>query len=140
MVSDGQTARIHYTGTLDDGSVFDSSEDKGPLTVEIGSGRLIPGLESAVKEMDVGETKTVRVGPREAYGDVRDDLIAVVPDERFPDSISREPGTELQVRTEQGGVLAARIVGVSNEGVTIDANHPLAGKDLTFEVSLLEVA
>jgi peptidylprolyl isomerase len=139
MVSDGQTAKIHYTGTLDDGSVFDSSEGREPLEFEIGSGVVIPGLESAIRDMDVGETRTVRLDSRDAYGDVRDELIAVVPQERFPNSIDPEPGLAIQVQTEQG-VLPATIVDISDEGVRIDANHPLAGKDLTFEVRLLEVA
>jgi peptidylprolyl isomerase len=139
MLSDGQTAKIHYKGTLDDGSVFDSSEGKEPLTFEVGSGTLIPGLESAVRDMDVGETKTVRLDPHDAYGDVRDELIVRVPKERFPSSIEPEPGLAIQVQTEQG-VLPARILDISDEAVRIDANHPLAGKDLTFEVSLLEVA
>jgi FKBP-type peptidyl-prolyl cis-trans isomerase 2 len=139
MVRDGQTAKIRYVGTLDDGSVFDSSEGKEPLSFELGSGSVVPGLENTVRDMDVGETKTVHLDPRQAYGDVHEELIAIVPKERFPDSIDPRPGLAIQVQTEQG-VLPARIVDVSDEGVRIDANHPLAGKELTFEVSLLEVA
>jgi peptidylprolyl isomerase len=139
MVSDGQTAKIHFKATLDDGSVFDSSEGKEPLAFEIGGGEMIPGLESAVREMEVGETKTVRLGRQDAFGEVRDELIAVVPTERFPDAVEPEQGMAIQVQTEQG-VLPARVVDVSDEGVKIDANHPLAGKDVTFEVRLLHVA
>ena len=139
MVRDGQTAKIRYVGSLDDGSVFDSSEGREPLTFEVGSGSVIPGLESTVRDMDVGETRTVRVDSQEAYGDVRDELIAVVPREKCPDSIDPQPGLSIQVQTDHG-VLPARITEVSDEGVEIDANHPLAGKDLTFEVSLLDVA
>jgi peptidylprolyl isomerase len=139
MVSDGQTAKIHFTATLGDGSVFDSSEGTEPLAFEVGSGAMIPGLESAVREMEVGETKTVHVGRQDAFGEVRDELIAVVPRERFTDAVEPEQGMAIQVQTEQG-VLPARVVEVSDQGVKIDANHPLAGKDVTFEVSLLEVA
>jgi peptidylprolyl isomerase len=139
MVSDGQTAKIHFKATLDDGSVFDSSEGKEPLAFEVGSGEMIPGLESAVREMEVGETKTVHLGRQDAFGEVRDELIAVVPTERFPDAVEPEQGMAVQVQTEQG-VLPARVVDVSDDGVKIDANHPLAGKDVTFEVRLLDVA
>ncbi len=139
MVRDGQTAKIHYIGTLDDGSVFDSSEGKEPLAFEVGTGTVIAGLENVVRDMDVGETKTVHLDSEEAYGDVRHELIADVPKEQFPESVEPQPGLAIQVQTDQG-VLPARIVDVSDEVVTIDANHPLAGQDLTFEVSLLEVA
>jgi len=139
MVSDGQTAKIHFTATLGDGSVFDSSEGREPLAFEIGSGDMIPGLESVVREMEIGETKTVQLGRQDAFGEVREELIAVVPRERFPDAVEPEQGMAIQVQTEQG-VLPARVVEVSHQGVKIDANHPLAGKDVTFEVSLLEVA
>jgi len=100
---------------------------------------MIPGLESAVRQMEVGETKTVRLGRQDAFGDVRDEFIAVVPAERFSDAVAPEQGMAIQVQTEQG-VLPARVVDVSDEGVKIDANHPLAGKDVTFEVRLLDVA
>lgn len=139
MVNDGQTAKIHLKATLDDGSVLESSEGKEPLTFEIGSGQVLPGLENAVRDMDVGETRTVRLDRTDAYGDVRDELIAVIPKERFPDDVEPEMGMALQVQTNQG-VRPAKVVGISDEGVKIDANHPLAGKDVTFKVSLLDVA
>ena len=139
MVNEGQTAKIHFKATLDDGSVFDSSEGKEPLAFEIGSGEMIPGLETAVRGMEVGETKTVHLGRHDAFGEVREELIAVVPRERFPEAVEPEKGMAIQVQTGQG-VLPARVVEISKEGVKIDANHPLAGKDVTFEVRLLDVA
>ena len=139
MVRDGQTAKIHYVGTLDDGSVFDSSEGREPLEFQVGSGTVVPGVENTVRDMDVGETRTVHLDSQEAYGEVRDELIGAVPREQFPATIDPQPGLAIQVQTEQG-VLPARIVDVSDEVVQIDANHPLAGKDLTFEISLLDVA
>ena len=140
MVTDGQTATVRYKGTLDDGSEFASTEGTEPLAFRIGDDQVIPGLENAVRDMEVGETKTVRIECTDAFGEVRDDLIARIPRERFPASMEPAQGKIIQMQTKEGGTLQAEIVEVSEETVKIAANHPLAGEDLTFEVTLLEVA
>lgn len=139
MVRDGQIAKVHYKGTLDNGSVFDSTEGGEPLTFEVGSGQVIPGFEHAVREMQVGETRTVRVGCRDAFGEPKEEMVVSIPKAGFPKSIDPREGMMLQMQTQEGTV-PAEIVGISDEVVTLDANHPLAGEDLTFEVTLLEVA
>ena len=139
MVNDGQTAKVHYKGSLDDGTVFDSSQDKEPIVFEMGAGQVIPGFESAVREMEIGETKTVTLPAAQGYGEVRDDMIADIPRSQFPEHIELKPGLMLQMRTEDGA-LPIEVVAVTDESVKVDANHPLAGKELTFELTLLEVA
>jgi peptidylprolyl isomerase len=138
MVETGQTAKVHYKGTLKDGSVFDSSEGKEPLAFEIGAGQVIAGFENAVRDMDVGETRTVTIESKEAYGPVRDDMIASIPKGEFPKHIEPQQGMMLQMRTEQGS-LPIKIVDVTDDTVKVDGNHPLAGEDLSFELTLVEV-
>jgi peptidylprolyl isomerase len=140
MLTDGQTAQVRYRATLDDGSVFASTEDREPFAFRIGDGKIIPGLENAVRDIGIGETKTVRIACTDAFGEARDDLIALIPRERFPASIEPQQGKVLQMQTTEGDTIEAEIVEVSGEAVKIDANHPLAGQDLTFEVTLLEIA
>ena len=137
MVQDGLTVKVHYKGTLDDGSVFDSSEGREPLAFELGGGQVIPGFESAVREMDVGETKNVKIESQDAYGAVREEMIVVIPREQFPDQIDPKEGMTLQMRTEQGAI-PIRVVEIQDAGVKVDANHPLAGQDLNFELTLVE--
>lgn len=137
MVQDGRQVKVHYKGTLDDGSVFDSSEGKEPLAFELGGGKVIAGIEDAVREMDVGETKNVTIECDKAYGAVRNDMVATIPKEQFPDNIDPKEGMMLQMRSDQG-TLPIKVVEVSNESVKVDGNHPLAGKDLTFELTLVE--
>lgn len=139
MIQNGQQVKVHYTGTLDDGSQFDSSEGRDPLTFAIGGGQVIPGFEAAVREMEVGETKSVTIPCAEAYGSVRPEMIATIPSTDFPDTITPEVGMVLQMQTEQGP-LPLTVREVNDEGVTVDGNHPLAGKDLTFALTLVEVA
>jgi peptidylprolyl isomerase len=138
MVQDGKQVKVHYTGTLEDGSVFDSSEGRDPLEFSIGSSQVIPGFESAVREMAVGETKKVTIPCQEAYGDVRKEMIATIPSSDFPDTIKPEVGMVLQMQTDQGP-LPLKVLEISDEGVTVDGNHPLAGKDLTFDLTLVEI-
>jgi peptidylprolyl isomerase len=139
MVRNGQIAKVHYKGTLDNGSVFDSTEGKEPLTFEVGTRQVVPGFEDAVREMQVGETRTVRVGCREAFGEPQEEMVVSIPKKGFPKNIDPQEGMVLQMQTQEG-TLPAEIVDVSDDVVTLDANHPLVGEDLTFEVTLLEVA
>lgn len=140
QVKSGDTVRIHYTGTLPDGHTFDSSAGRDPLEFEVGSGQIIPGLDTALPGMEVGESKTVNVPCAEAYGPTNPDMRQEVPRAGIPADIPLEPGTQLQMQTPQGQVLPVTVVEVADETVTLDANHPLAGQDLVFEIELVEIA
>jgi FKBP-type peptidyl-prolyl cis-trans isomerase 2 len=135
----GTTVSIHYTGTLEDGSTFDSSDGRDPLTFEMGAGQIIPGLEAALSGMSAGEAKTVTIPAAEAYGDHNPQAVQQVPREAVPDHIPLDPGTQLQVQTQDGRALPVVVTEVTEEQVTLDANHPLAGKDLTFAVEVVSV-
>ncbi len=135
----GDTVRIHYTGTLSDGSTFDSSDGRDPLEFTVGSGQIIPGLDKAIPGMTVGDKKVVEVPAAEAYGAHNPEGIQSVPRAQVPDHIPLDLGTQLQVQTGDGRTLPVTIVEVTEEAVTLDANHPLAGKDLTFAIELVEI-
>jgi peptidylprolyl isomerase len=137
---DGDTVKVHYTGTLEDGTVFDSSRDREPLEFTLGKGQLIKGFENAVLGMSTGETKTVRIPSNEAYGPRRDELLLKFNKTDFPPDIEPIEGLVLTLKNPDGRSLVARITEVSGDSVTLDANHPMAGKDLTFEIDLVEVA
>ncbi len=133
-VEDGTQVKVHYTGKLNDGTVFDSSEDKDPLEFTMGQGEVIPGIEEAVRDMEEGESKQVTISKDQAYGDRRDDMIIDVPKDKFPDEIPQETGQQLMLRHPEGQEFPAVIVDVKEETITLDANHPLAGEDLNFEI------
>jgi len=135
----GNTVRIHYTGRLDDGTVFDSSEGRDPLSFTLGEGKVIPGFEAAVLGMGAGDTKSAVIPAEEAYGPRRDELVLRVERERLPEGIEPEPGQSLQMQTEEGQVVPVRVTEVDEAAVILDANHPLAGRDLTFEIEVVEV-
>lgn len=137
-VQDGATVRVHYTGTLDDGTEFDSSHGREPLEFTLGEGMLIPGFEDAVRGMDVGQTLTVTIPAEEAYGEYSEDMVLTVPADQIPSSISPEVGLQLQLHNDESE-LDVTITEVTDEHVTLDANHPLAGEDLTFTIELVEV-
>jgi peptidylprolyl isomerase len=139
MVETGKTVKVHYTGKLNDGSVFDSSEGRDPLEFQVGIGQVIPGFDAAIQQMDVGASQTITIPSNEAYGEVREEMIAVVPHTQFPEGINPEVGQTLQLKTPEGA-LPVRVTEVKEEGVVIDGNHPLAGKDLTFDLTLVEAA
>lgn len=136
---EGDTVRVHYSGFLEDGTVFDSSLERDPLEFTIGSGMLIPGFEDAVLGMDEGETKTVQISAEDAYGYRREELVITISKEQIPPDIDPVTGQELQVRTPNGMVTNVLVTDVTEETVTLDANHPLAGKDLIFEIKLVEI-
>ena len=136
----GDKLHLHYKGTLDDGTVFDSSEGREPLSFELGSGQIIPGLDSGVTGMTVGEKRTVRVEAADAYGEHMPDRMQAVDRTAVPDHIPTNPGTQLQVQTQDGQALNVTVVEVTETEVILDANHPLAGKALTFDVELVEIA
>ena len=138
-VKTGDTVRIHYTGTLKDGTTFDSSEGRDPLEFKVGSGQIIPGLDSALPGMAVGDTKTVEVACADAYGPINPAMRQSVPRDGIPDHIPLDPGTQLQMQTSEGQAIPVTVVEVSDDEVTLDANHPLAGQDLTFAIEVVSV-
>lgn len=139
-VKSGDKIKVHYTGKLEDGTVFDSSKGRQPLEFNVGLGQVIPGFEKGVMGMEIGDSKTVVIPPEQAYGNVREELIADVNKGDFPDNIEPEIGKKLQIEQDDGSKLHVTITRVGDEKVTLDANHPLAGKTLTFDIELLEIA
>ncbi len=138
-IKDGDSVKVHYTGTLKDGTVFDSSRDREPLEFTLGSGMLIPGFEAAVVGMTVGDSTKVTIAPENAYGDVNEELVLTVPMEQVPSHITPEAGMMLQLQTEDGGAMEVVITSVSDDGIVLDANHPLAGQELTFDIEIVEI-
>lgn len=139
-VKTGDTVRIHYTGTLTDGTTFDSSAGRDPLEFTVGTGQIIPGLDAALPGMKVGDEKSVTVPAEQAYGPVDPNGLQPVPREQIPDNIPLEIGTALQVQDRGGNVSMVTVAQVDEETVLLDTNHPLAGKDLTFDIELVSVA
>ena len=139
MIEKGQKVKVHYTGTLDDGKQFDSSEGRDPLEFEVGAGMVIPGFESGVAAMAIGEKKTINLVAAEAYGEKRDEMVMEFERENLPEGLEPEVGMGLQMQGPQGQAVPVQITAVADETVTIDANHPLAGQNLTFELELIEV-
>lgn len=139
-VSAGDTVKVHYTGKLNDGTVFDSSMDRDPLEFTIGKGQLIPGFENGVIGMATGEKKTVTISCEEAYGKTRDDLVVQIEREKVPSNIEPKPGLQLQIKQPNGSMTDVLITDVTESTVTLDANHPLAGQDLTFDIEVVEIA
>ncbi|MBI1358462.1 MAG: peptidylprolyl isomerase [Acidobacteria bacterium] len=135
----GDTVRVHYTGTLASGEVFDSSRERDPLEFQLGAGMVVPGFDAAVNGMSEGETVRRTIPAAEAYGPRRDDLTVKVERERVPENVQLEIGGRLQIQTPDGRVAAVTVTEITDDSVHLDANHPLAGKDLTFEIELVEV-
>jgi FKBP-type peptidyl-prolyl cis-trans isomerase 2 len=133
------TVQVHYTGTLADGTVFDSSAGRDPLEFTIGSGQLIPGFDEAVKGMKVGEKKTVTIPAEEAYGLRFDDMTAEIPLDKMPSGQTPEVGQRLLALQPDGRQAIVTIISISDNVVVVDTNHPLAGKDLTFEIELVKI-
>jgi peptidylprolyl isomerase len=136
----GDTVKIHYTGTLDDGTEFDSSAGRDPLEFSLGSGQVIAGFDNAVEGMAVGDSKTVTLPPDEAYGDRHEKLLQEVPRTSLPDDMKPEVGMALQTQSPEGQVMNLVIADVTEDSITVDANHPLAGQALTFAIELVEIA
>lgn len=138
MIENGKTVQVHYKGTLADGTVFDSSEGSEPLEFMTGVQSVIPGFEAAVVAMAVGETKTVTIACADAYGEASEDMVGLIPRESLPEDLEPEVGMMLEMHTEDGA-MPVRVVAVDDDTVTLDANHPLAGEDLTFELTLVAI-
>ncbi|MEQ9694697.1 peptidylprolyl isomerase [Shimia sp. SDUM112013] len=139
VAKSGDKVRIHYTGTLSDGSVFDSSEGRDPLEFTLGSGQVIPGFDAGVTGMSVGEKKTIEIPSDQAYGPSHPEAIQDVPREQIPAEIPLEVGLQLQMQAPTGQVVPVTVIEITEEAVTLDANHALAGKDLTFALELVSV-
>ncbi|MEK6479212.1 peptidylprolyl isomerase [Catalinimonas sp. 4WD22] len=140
VAKSGNTVKVHYTGKLKDGTVFDSSLQRNePLEFTLGQGNMIAGFEKAVDGMQVGDSTVADIPVAEAYGEVRDDMILEVPKKDVPENITPEVGQRLAVQQKDGQSIPVTISKVSEESITLDANHPLAGKDLVFEIELLEI-
>jgi peptidylprolyl isomerase len=136
----GDSVKVHYTGKLEDGTVFDTSDNKEPLEFKVGEGKLIKGFEAAVVGMEPGESKTIQIPADEAYGPHHPEMIMVIDRKEVPPTITPRVDQMLQVRQKDGRTFAVKVTQVSEESLTLDANHPLAGKDLTFDIRLAEIA
>jgi peptidylprolyl isomerase len=136
----GNSVRVHYKGTLKDGTVFDSSEGCDPLAFTIGEGQVIPGFEDAVIGMSQGETRTVVIAADQAYGPHLKEMVVDVNRKQFPEHVTPAIGQVFQLRRPDGEPIRVAITGISESTVTLDANHPMAGKDLTFEIQLMEIS
>lgn len=135
----GDIVRINYAGRLTDGTQFDSSEGRAPLEFTIGQGQVIKGLEEHVEGMETGEKSTVTIPADAAYGPRRDEAIQRLDRAKVPEGIDLKVGTQLQARTADGGMMPITVVDLDDASVTVDANHPLAGQDLVFDVEVVEV-
>ncbi len=139
QVKQGDKVKVHYHGKLTDGTTFDSSEGRDPLEFEVGAGAVIPGFDNGVMGMAVGDKKTVNIPAEEAYGPKVDELVMDFPKERFPEDMQPEIGMQLMMNNGSGQQFPVTIVGVKDETITLDANHQLAGKDLVFDIELVDI-
>ena len=139
QVKENTTVKVNYTGKLADGQVFDSSEGKEPLEFTLGQGQLIPGFEKGLIDMKLNEKKTITIAKEEAYGEINENLRQEVNKTELPQNIRPEVGMELSSKTEDGKDINLRIVEVKPESITIDGNHPLAGKDLIFDLEVVAI-
>jgi len=139
VVKAGDTIRIHYVGKLEDGSIFDSTEGGASLELKIGNGEFLAGLEEGVTGMGIGETKTIRIPAEKAYGLHKEDRVFDYDKKRLPEDFNPVVGQPFQMYRADGMPVTVAIVGVTDEFVKMDCNHPLAGKDLTFDVTLEEI-
>lgn len=138
-VEKGDTVKVHYTGKLEDGTVFDTSQEREPLEFTLGEGQLIPGFEKAVEGLSVGESTSVTIPTEEAYGEWNEQLELEVSKDDLPDNIEPEVGMQLQMQQQQSEqMIPVKITQVNDNSVTLDANHPLAGKTLVFDIELVD--
>ncbi len=135
----GDKVRVHYTGRLDDGEVFDSSAQRDPLEFTIGSGEVIPGFDSAVTGMSPGQSKTVVLEPANAYGEYNAEMVHHVSRSQLPEDVELEPGMMVQASQGENETMLLTIKEITEKTITLDANHPLAGKELTFDIQLVEI-
>lgn len=139
QVKTGDTVRVHYHGRLHNGNTFDSSEGRDPLEFTVGNGMVIKGFDNGVLDMKPGEKKTLNIPVEEAYGPKNDELIMEFPKANIPADLNPTVGMELQMSNPQGQVFPVKVAAVGTEFITLDANHPLAGEALIFDIELVEI-
>lgn len=139
QVKKGDTVSVNYHGRLKDGSTFDTSEGRPPLEFTVGNGQVIKGFDDAVLDMKVGDKKTVNIPVEEAYGERSQEMLVQIPRTDFPSDIEPEVGMELQMSDDQGHVFPVVIAEVQDDAIILDANHPLAGEDLTFDIEVVKI-
>src|SRR5919202_4212535 len=139
QAKNGDNVKVHYIGRLDDGTVFDSSAGREPLEFKVGSGEVIPGFEQAVVGMQPGETRSTLIRADDAYGPYHEEMVALIPREQLPPDFDVQVGEQIGLQDENGNRVLATVVDVSEAGITIDGNHPLAGEDLQFDIQLVEI-
>lgn len=135
----GDTVKVHYTGKFEDGTIFDTSVNDNPLQFKIGAGQIIQGFEEAVLGMGLGESKTTTIPADKAYGPYRKEMVVVVARNQFPENLILKVGEKLQLSQSDDQTIIVTIADASEATVTLDANHPLSGKDLTFDIQLVEI-
>jgi peptidylprolyl isomerase len=138
-VKNGDTVRVHYHGRLTNGTTFDSSEGRDPLEFKVGAGMVIKGFDNGVVDMKVGEKRTLNIPVEEAYGPKNDELIMEFPKENIPADLNPQVGMDLQMSNPQGQVFPVKVAAISADFITLDANHPLAGEELIFDIELVEI-
>lgn len=136
----GNTVKVHYTGTLDDGTQFDTSLQREPLEFKIGEGKLLKKFEEAVVGLEPGQTNNVHIEAKDAYGLVKDELIADIPKSNIPQDINPEIGMRLQMQTKDNRTMFLRVIDIYDDSIKVDANHELAGENLNFDIELIEIA
>ena len=140
QVKSGDTVQVHYAGKLQSGELFDSSEGREPLEFTVGSGQVINGFDKAVMDMEPGQKKTVNIPVEDAYGERTNEALISVPRSEFPEDLNPEIGQELQMSDDQGHVFPVVVAEVADDHIVLDANHPLAGEDLTFDITLVKIS
>jgi peptidylprolyl isomerase len=139
QAQNGNTVKVHYTGRLDDGSIFDTSDGRDPLEFTIGEGQILRGFEQAVIGMTPGDSKSTMIPSENAYGPRHEDMVILVDRENVPQAVKPQVGQQLQIRDQQGQTFYVLVTEVTEANVTLDANHPLAGQNLSFEIKLMEI-
>lgn len=139
QIKKDDTVKVHYTGTLEDGQVFDSSLEREPIEFKVGEGKMIPGFEKGVLNMELNEKKKIEIPSVEAYGEVKDELFQDVPKTQLPEDIEPKVGMGLAAKMPDGSERQLRVAEVKDDAIVVDANHPLAGKDLNFEIEVVEI-
>ncbi len=139
IIEDGHKISVHYIGTFEDGEMFDSSRERGPLDFEVGAGQMIKGFDLAVVGMKVGESKQITLAPEEAYGPRNEEMLIEMPLKNFPQDMELTEGMQLQLTNPNGQPVPAMVAKVEEEHVTMDVNHPMAGKTLVFDIEIVEI-
>jgi len=136
----GDNVQVHYTGKLNDGSVFDSSQGREPLAFTVGAGQMIPGFDRAVVGMTIGDKQTITIPSVEAYGERREDLVVSIPAENIPEDMNPQVGDRFAINQPDGQQIPVVVTALDDEKITLDANHDLAGKDLIFDIEMVEIS